>query len=261
MQIKQWKTYWIVNITNFVTFKQLNFSYFFSLIQEKNLHQLVSYIVSVPPEDLKENVRFKYATISCELLTCDIPAINDALIKNYELVDKMYSFLYNDSPLNPLLASYFAKVIGSLISRKTEPFLNYIQSKEDFVELFLKHINTSAIMDILLRLLTTIDGAEMRLRVLEWLKNIKIIEKLVDLFSHEHSNLVQSNASQVICDIIRISREQLLSTNETNLSINTLVINKQNDSDNNQENIQDKKVETNISNPLLDAIEALVLFC
>jgi len=78
-------------------------------------------VISVPSDDISENIKFKYATISCELLTCDIPAINDALIKNHELVDKMYSFLYNQSPLNPLLASYFAKVIGSLISRKTEP--------------------------------------------------------------------------------------------------------------------------------------------
>lgn len=95
------------------------------MIQEQNLQQLVTYVVSLPSEDLTENVRFKYATVSCELLTCDIQAVNDALIKNYELVDKMYSFLYNESPLNPLLASYFAKVIGSLISRKTEP-VNYL---------------------------------------------------------------------------------------------------------------------------------------
>ena len=95
------------------------------MTNENNLQQLVSYVISVPSDEISENLKFKYATISCELLTCDIPAINDALIKNYELVDKMYSFLHNQSPLNPLLASYFAKVIGSLISRKTEP-VSYI---------------------------------------------------------------------------------------------------------------------------------------
>jgi hypothetical protein len=62
----------------------------------------------------------RYSTISSELLTCDIPAINDSIISNKELIDKLYSFLHNDAPLNPLLASYFARVMGSLISRKTD---------------------------------------------------------------------------------------------------------------------------------------------
>ena len=114
--------------------------YNLSLSQDKNLEQLVTYVISTPSEELSENIKFKYATISCELLTCDIPIINDALIKNYELVDKMYSFLYNESPLNPLLASYFAKVIGSLISRKTEPvntFNSYIYNHKYYlIEIF-----------------------------------------------------------------------------------------------------------------------------
>ena len=100
---------------------------------------------------INETTCFKNATIACELLTCDIPAINDAFFQNIELTDTLYTFLCNEPPLNPLLASYFAKIIGSLILRKTDQFLDYIQSKEDFAALFLKHINTSAIMDILLR--------------------------------------------------------------------------------------------------------------
>ncbi len=131
------------------------------------------------------------------------------------------------------------------------------------MDLFLKHINTSAIMDILLRLLTTIDNQEMKSRVLEWLNSINIIEKLVELFHYDYSNLVQSNASQVLCDIIRISREQLLSTNENNLQLNSLAINKQNDADeNNAEANLNKIEETNnfLTNPLLHSIESLVIF-
>ncbi len=119
-------------------------------------------------------------------------------------------------------------------------------------------------MDILLRLLTTIDSAEMRSRVLDLLKNIKIIEKLVELFGHEYSNLVQSNASQVLCDIIRISREQLLSLNESSLPINSLAINQQNDfdtmkSDDNEKNLNKIEELNNFpTNPLLESIESLV---
>ena len=118
-------------------------------------------------------------------------------------------------------------------------------------------------MDILLRLLTTIDNQEMKIRVLEWLNSINIIEKLVELLHYDYSNLVQSNASQVLCDIIRISREQLLSSNENNLQLNSLAINKQNDGNENKTEKNLTKIEeTNnfLNNPLLDSIETLVCF-
>ena len=118
-------------------------------------------------------------------------------------------------------------------------------------------------MDILLRLLTTIDNQEMKIRVLEWLNNINIIEKLVELLHYDYSNLFQSNASQVLCDIIRISREQLLSSNENNLQLNSLAINKQNDGNENKTEKNLTKIEeTNnfLTNPLLDSIETLVCF-
>ena len=80
---------------------------------------LLSNVLKVSDGHIDEKTCFKNSTISCELLTCDIPAVNDAFFEN-NLIDKLYSFLQNDAPLNPLLASYFAKIIGSLILRKTD---------------------------------------------------------------------------------------------------------------------------------------------
>jgi hypothetical protein len=74
-------------------------------------------------------------------------------------------------------------------------------------------------MDILLRFLTTIDNIENKKRVLEWLKKIKIIENIIELLGNDHSTEVHSNAAQILCDIIRISREQIVkvSSNENDL--------------------------------------------
>lgn len=94
-------------------------------------------------------------------------------------------------------------------------FLNYLESKENFVNLFVKHVNTSAIIDILLRLLTTIDNNDMRMRVLEWLKRVRIIENLIDLFHHKYTPQVHSNVAQVLSDIVRIAREQIYTERET----------------------------------------------
>lgn len=62
----------------------------------------------------------RYPNISCELLTSDVSQMNDRLGEDESLLMKLYSFLLNDPPLNPLLASFFSKVLSILISRKPE---------------------------------------------------------------------------------------------------------------------------------------------
>ena len=84
------------------------------------METLLSHVIAPADATIDEKTCFKNSTISCELLTCDNPAINDAFFTNIELTNRLYSFLLNEPPLNPLLASYFAKIIGSLILRKTD---------------------------------------------------------------------------------------------------------------------------------------------
>jgi len=45
--------------------------------------------------------------------------------------------------------------------------LEFLQSREDFVGVLLHHIGTSAIMDLLLRLLTCIESPEIRRAMIE----------------------------------------------------------------------------------------------
>ena len=63
---------------------------------------------------------FRYPNTACELLTCDVSQVNDKLAGEDDLVDKLYAFLEGEKPLNPLLASFFSKVMGLLITRKSE---------------------------------------------------------------------------------------------------------------------------------------------
>ena len=220
----------------------------------ENLSKLVDYIVSVPSENLDEKQRFKYSSISCELLTCDINSINDALINKIEIIDRLYSFIDTTETLNPLLASFFAKLIGCLIKRNSEYILNYVEQKENFVHLFVQHINTSAIIDVILRLITAFDNIELRTRVIQWLKKIQIVKHVINLFDSKYCSLYHSNASQLICDIIRISRDQILNSHETLLENKEFVANESNhDSDKNTHEI----IENLYSNSLLEEIESL----
>jgi hypothetical protein len=90
------------------------------LLKPEMMEELVSLITREPSTELDERIRFKYPNIACELLTSDVSAINERLASDEVLLDKLYSFLECEPPLNPLLASYFSRIMGALIAKKTE---------------------------------------------------------------------------------------------------------------------------------------------
>ena len=147
----------------------------------------------------------RFPNIACELLTSDVSIINDKLGGDESLLERLYHFLEQDPPLNPLLASFFSKTIGNLIARKTEQVqwerswltllihptkynwhtvyiylycyvdtqwllsfqvIIFLKKKEGFIGLVLKHIDASAMMDLLLRLISCVEPAPLRQEVL-----------------------------------------------------------------------------------------------
>ncbi|XP_006521468.1 serine/threonine-protein phosphatase 6 regulatory subunit 2 isoform X4 [Mus musculus] len=213
------------------------------LCRQQCMEELVNLITQDPPQDMEEKVRFKYPNTACELLTCDVPQISDRLGEDESLLNLLYDFLDQEPPLNPLLASFFSKTIGNLIARKTEQVIMFLKKKEKFISQLLKHIGTSALMDLLLRLVSCVEPVGLRQEVLHWLNEEKIIQRIVALihphqdedvsamlteptFLHGHTHPGswktcccvkgrQSNASQALCDIIRLGRDQGSQLQET----------------------------------------------
>lgn len=178
------------------------------LCQDTCMQELVCMITTEPPAGVEETKRFKYPNIACELLTADVGVINDKLGNEEPLLETLYSFLEQPPPLNPLLASFFSKTIGNLIARKTEQVISFLRRKEGFLSLVLKHIDTSAMMDVLLRLISCVEPPPLRLETLTWLNEEKLAQRLIELIHPERDDERQSNASQTLCDIIRLSRDQ-----------------------------------------------------
>ncbi|XP_049578576.1 serine/threonine-protein phosphatase 6 regulatory subunit 3 isoform X3 [Syngnathus scovelli] len=179
------------------------------LLRPECMEDLVTFITQEPGADVEENIKYKYPNISCELLTSDVSQINDRLVEDEKLLMKLYSFLQSEPPLNPLLTSFFSKVMSILIGRKPEQIVTFLRQREDFVDLMIKHIGTSAIMDLLLRMLTCIEPQLLRQDVLNWLNQENIIQRLVDMVQPSQDEDRHSNASQSLCEIIRLSRDQM----------------------------------------------------
>ncbi|XP_054848685.1 serine/threonine-protein phosphatase 6 regulatory subunit 1 isoform X4 [Eublepharis macularius] len=180
------------------------------LVQPEHMEALVTCVTEEPPGDVDERVRYKYPSVSCEILTSDVTQINDALGEDESLLRRLYSFLQTGGILNPLLASFFSKVMGILINRKTDQIVAFLRKKDDFVNLLLRHIGTSAIMDLLLRLLTCVEQPQLRQDVFNWLNEEKIVQRLIGMIHPSKDDNQHSNASQSLCDIIRLSREQMI---------------------------------------------------
>ena len=62
----------------------------------------------------------RYPNIACELLTSDVGQITDSLVTEPQLLDKIMAFIDSGALLNPLQTSFFGKVVGLLITRKSE---------------------------------------------------------------------------------------------------------------------------------------------
>uniref|UniRef100_A0A8C1X5L6 Protein phosphatase 6, regulatory subunit 2b n=1 Tax=Cyprinus carpio TaxID=7962 RepID=A0A8C1X5L6_CYPCA len=195
------------------------------LTRDSSMLELLNLITHEPPADREERLRYKFANVACELLTCDVSLINDKVGGDESLLNTLYSFLEQTPPLNPLLASFFSKTFGNLITRKTEQVIGFLKKKEDFIGQVLKHLDTSAMMDLVLRLISSVEPVCLRQEVLTWLNDERLIQRLIELI-HPHSDSErQSNASQALCDIIRLSRDQasvLQETSDTDPLLTTL---------------------------------------
>lgn len=191
------------------------------------MEELVTLATKEPSTDVEERWRYKYPNVACELLTCDVPTLNEKLAGDEALLAKLYSFIDTDQPLNPLLASFFSKTIGVLVARKSDQnwysyqftclqVLEFLKSRQRCVDLLLQHLETSAIMDLVLKLVTQVEGSDMRQNILNWLDSQHLVQRLVKLLAPTSESAKHANAAQLLCDMVAVAREnQRTSTERT----------------------------------------------
>ncbi|XP_014486158.1 PREDICTED: serine/threonine-protein phosphatase 6 regulatory subunit 3 isoform X2 [Dinoponera quadriceps] len=182
------------------------------------MEELVTLTTKEPSMDIEERWRYKYPNVACELLTCDVPTLNEKLAGDEALLAKLYSFIDTDEPLNPLLASFFSKTLGVLVARKSDQnwysyqftclqVLEFLKSRQKCVDLLLRHLETSAIMDLVLKLVTQVEGSDMRQNILNWLDSQHLVQRLVKLLAPNSEPAKHANAAQLLCDMVTVARE------------------------------------------------------
>lgn len=94
--------------------------------------------------------------IACEILACEIPQLIDAIvIEHVEILEDFWNFLnlpYSSDATYSFQSSYFCKIITIFLTKRTLEMLDFIKSSPANLDKILSHLQSSAIMDLLLTL-------------------------------------------------------------------------------------------------------------
>ena len=101
-----------------------------------------------------EKARGQKAYTACEVLSSETWSILESLMENQQLLRTFWDFLKREAPLDSTEAGYFTKINETLLDKKTEEMMHFLQSMEDIIPTMLNHIDCAAIMDLLLKIIS-----------------------------------------------------------------------------------------------------------
>lgn len=78
----------------------------------------------------------------------------------------LFSLLDKPPPLNSALVGYFGRVVGSLLTKRPDRMHDYLQAHSDLLPKLVTHIDTTSIVEVVLRL---VGADEVRSWVLPYL--------------------------------------------------------------------------------------------
>lgn len=178
---------------------------------------MVSLITTEPPADVDDNIRFKYSNIACEILTSEVPVLIERLVSSRPTLEKLYAFLEQDPPLNPLLTSFCSKTFGMLLSKKSDQdwfsyqcvclqMLEFIKSRPSFLNTIYKHMSAPVIVDLLFQIITSIEGDELRNSLFQWLSEQQLVCRLIGMLGDEADADKHQNIANLLCELIATGR-------------------------------------------------------
>ncbi|XP_050539705.1 serine/threonine-protein phosphatase 6 regulatory subunit 3-B [Daktulosphaira vitifoliae] len=204
--------------------------------------ELVRLVTQEPEKSVQPETRFVLPNLACEILTSDVQPMYNVLSHEEEIWKCFFNFLEDNEPsLNPLMASYFSRTLCSLILKTgsqdwyTYQFnclktLEKMSDKGNFIDLLLKHLDTSAIMDLIIKISTLLEGPPLRSNIFSLFEKEQLICKLVDTFDPLSSPIRQLNAAEIICsieissDMHPLEQNPLVTTIESPEIINKLLV-------------------------------------
>uniref|UniRef100_A0A1I8M876 SIT4 phosphatase-associated protein n=1 Tax=Musca domestica TaxID=7370 RepID=A0A1I8M876_MUSDO len=189
------------------------------------IKRMIELITTEPPEDLPLAQRFRHANVACEILLLGLPSLDEKLISEEETLKMLYSYLENEPPLNPLLASFFSKTFSMLFTKKSDQdwflyqqlclkLLEFLKTQNNFLDLICKHFSTPVIPDLIMEMMRNVEGAQLKRSLYEWLNEERLVEKLIDIIGDPEQCEKHANVAEFLCDLIQQGRTMRQSDQE-----------------------------------------------
>lgn len=110
-----------------------------------------------------------FALIENEFFLRGLPSLDEKLLAETDTLNMLYSYLENEPPLNPLLASFFSKTFSMLFTKKSDQdwflyqqtclkLLEYLKTKNNFLDLICKHFTTPIVPDLIMEMMQNVES-------------------------------------------------------------------------------------------------------
>ena len=97
---------------------------------------------------MNEKQHQKKSFKSCEVLCCEVNEMYSVLMREEDLLEKLFSFLDNPRPLNLTRAGYFARVVSCLLMKRASEVLTFLESRRGIVDKLLEHLDTTSTAEV-----------------------------------------------------------------------------------------------------------------
>ncbi|CRK95737.1 CLUMA_CG009194, isoform A [Clunio marinus] len=178
--------------------------------------ELITLISTEPSLDYPEDKRFLYPNVACEIITSDVPTLKQRMVEDQNIMNKLYGFFEQEPPLNPLLASFICKTFGMLMKKmELDWFLyqticlhviEFIKSKDNFLEVMTQHLATPVVVDLLLNMLNDIEDDKMKIGFLEWINKKGLIAKMIGVLQIPSESNKHESVAKFLTEMIKTGR-------------------------------------------------------
>jgi serine/threonine-protein phosphatase 6 regulatory subunit 3 len=190
--------------------KSLNARLTAFLKQRDTVERLIAYLVEEPPANADAKRQFKYPFSACEIFCCEVEGVFNTLLENDDLLDQLFSILHGLRPLNSMHAGYFARVVGSLLLRRSADVMQYLQRRPDLLAALVSHVDTTSVAEVICRLTGADDNRGYGVATaLEWLADTDLLQLLVKQLGPGVPAEAQANAAEVLAAVARSSASPL----------------------------------------------------
>ncbi|KNC75350.1 hypothetical protein SARC_12123, partial [Sphaeroforma arctica JP610] len=185
------------------------------LLKPENFTELMEMITVSPGEDEPLEIRYKYPSVACDVLSSEVKPICAAFFDASDRLETLWSCFQRPLPMHPLEASFITRVLIALVQKQPNEMSAFIRAKgsEGIIDV-LRHLGTNGVLEFVKKLMNSHVSSENN-EIQQWLSQCDFVGTIVSMLHGVDPNLVATfdygtTDEEVIVMTIANARDLLL---------------------------------------------------